>query len=350
MNELSIVARREERPAPRTVVVGAGAWGTTLANLIASTGRPSTLVTHSAEHAASIVAHRENERYLPAVKVNERVVVTHELAEAVAEAVVVAMAVPAQRMRAAIADVAGSLAENGLIVSCAKGLELDSLLRMTEVILDAAGVSPDRVCALSGPNLAREIAQGLPASAVVAGHSQAAADAARAALSAASFRLYTSNDVVGVELGGALKNVIALGAGVADGLELGQNAKASFMTRGLAEIIRLGVAAGANPLTFGGLSGLGDLIATCESPLSRNRTLGEKLGRGMSLEEAIAGSPHVVEGLTTARAALRLAERYDVEMPIAATVVSVIDGRLSVRDAIGSLMSRGARPELDPPL
>jgi glycerol-3-phosphate dehydrogenase (NAD(P)+) len=144
-----------------------------------------------------------------------------------------------------------------------------------------------------------------------------------------------------------LKNIVALGAGVADGLRLGHNAKAAFITRGLAEMIRLGVAAGANPLTFGGLSGLGDLIATCESPLSRNRSFGERLGHGLSLAEASGGSPHVVEGLTTARAALTLAERHGVEMPIAATVVSVLDGRLSVRDAIGSLMSRGARPELD---
>ncbi|MDQ3549224.1 MAG: NAD(P)-dependent glycerol-3-phosphate dehydrogenase, partial [Chloroflexota bacterium] len=310
----------------RTVVIGAGAWGTTLANLIASTGRRSTLVARTKEHAAHIDSSRENERYLPAIAIHERVDVTHDLERAVAGSAVVAIVVPSQQVRDVATDVARHLRPNAVLVSCAKGLELGSLLRMTEVIVVATGLSSDRVCALSGPNLAREIALGLPASAVIAGSSNREAQAAQRALATPSFRLYTSQDVVGVELGGALKNVVALGAGVADGLGLGQNAKASFITRGLAEMIRLGVAAGANPLTFGGLSGLGDLIATCESPLSRNRTFGERLGKGMSLAEASGGSPHVVEGLTTARAALMLAQRYGIEMPIAATVVSVLDG------------------------
>jgi glycerol-3-phosphate dehydrogenase (NAD(P)+) len=331
----------------RTVVVGAGAWGTTLANLIASADREVALVTHSVEHAEQLRSARENERYLPAISIDERVYITHELKAVVAGAGVVALVVPSQQMRVTAAAVSRHLRTDAILVSCAKGLELGSLLRMTEVIAGEMGIAAERVCALSGPNLAREIALGLPASAVVAGASSTAAEAAQQALGAATFRLYTSSDVVGVELGGALKNVIALGAGVADGMQLGHNAKAAFITRGLAEMIRLGVAAGANPLTFGGLSGLGDLIATCESPLSRNRSFGERLGRGMSMAEASAGSPHVVEGLTTARAALTLAERHRVEMPIAATVVSVLDGRMTVRDAIGSLMSRGARPELD---
>lgn len=333
----------------RTVVVGAGAWGTTLANLIASTGRQSTLVAHTAEHARQIADARENERYLPAIKLGERVEVTSNIAQAVADAEVIAIVVPSQQMRAVATEIARHAGSGTLMVSCAKGLELGSLQRMTEVVIAATGLVPERVCALSGPNLAREIALGLPASAVIASGDDRSVRTAQRALAAASFRIYTSSDVIGVELGGALKNVIALGAGVADGLELGQNAKASFMTRGLAEMIRLGVAAGANPLTFGGLSGLGDLIATCESPLSRNRTFGERLGRGLSMADAAGGSPHVVEGLTTARAALELAKRYNVEMPIAATVVNVLDGRLSVRDAIGTLMSRGVRPELDLP-
>jgi len=338
-----------EAGTDRTVVIGAGAWGTTLANLIASTGRRSTLVTRTKEHAEHIRSSRENERYLPAIMMSDRVDVTHDVERAVAGAAVVAIVVPSQQVRSVAAELARHLRPDAVLVSCAKGLELGSLLRMTEVLVDASGLSPARICALSGPNLAREIALGLPASAVVAGSGDREAQIAQRALAAPSFRLYTSNDVVGVELGGALKNVVALGAGVADGLGLGQNAKASFITRGLAEMIRLGVAAGANPLTFGGLSGLGDLIATCESPLSRNRTFGERLGKGLSLAEASGGSPHVVEGLTTARAALMLAQRHGVEMPIAATVVSVLDGRLSVRDAIGTLMSRGARPELDEP-
>jgi len=329
------------------VVVGAGAWGTTLANLIASTGRDCALVAHSEAHADQINSARMNERYLPAIQIHQRVRAAHDLKSAVRDAGVIAIVVPSQQMRSVATEIVRHARPDALFVTCAKGIELGTLLRMSEVILEATGIETDRVCALSGPNLAREIAEGLPASAVVASASDRSAQIAQAALAAASFRLYTSRDIVGVELGGALKNVIALGAGVADGLGLGQNAKASFMTRGLAEMIRLGVAAGANPLTFGGLSGLGDLIATCESPLSRNRSFGERLGRGRSLEDASGGSPHVVEGLTTARAALQLAERHRIEMPIAATVVSVLDGRLTVREAIGALMSRGARPELD---
>lgn len=339
----------EDPSRARTVIVGAGAWGTTLANLIASTGRDCTLVANTEAHATQIASARMNERYLPAIRVDDRVSVTHDIEQAVHDADVIAVVVPSQQMRTAVTGIVRHARHAALLVSCAKGIELGSLLRMSDVIVDATGISQDRVCALSGPNLAREIAEGLPASAVVASSSEAAARIAQQVLAAASFRLYTSSDVIGVELGGALKNVIALGAGVADGLGLGQNAKASFMTRGLAEMIRLGVAAGANPLTFGGLSGLGDLIATCESPLSRNRTFGERLGRGASFENASGGSPHVVEGLTTARAALDLATRYRIEMPIAATVVSVLDGRLTVREAIGTLMSRGARPELDAP-
>ncbi|HEX5165119.1 MAG TPA: NAD(P)H-dependent glycerol-3-phosphate dehydrogenase [Thermomicrobiales bacterium] len=344
---MSINAAPESAGGERTVVIGAGAWGTTLANLIASTGRDVTLVAHSQAHAEQVRLARENERYLPAIRLSDRLLVTDDPTSVVSGASMVALVVPSQQMRASASKVAPFLSPEAVLVSCAKGLELGTLLRMTEVVADASGVATNRICALSGPNLAREIALGLPASAVVAGSDQRVSEMAQLALGAPSFRLYTSADVVGVELGGALKNIVALGAGVADGLQLGHNAKAAFITRGLAEMIRLGVAAGANPLTFGGLSGLGDLIATCESPLSRNRSFGERLGRGMSIEEAAAGTPHVVEGLTTARAALTLAEHHRVEMPIAATVVSVLDGRMGVRDAIGSLMSRGARPELD---
>jgi glycerol-3-phosphate dehydrogenase (NAD(P)+) len=347
---MSNSANGNSRFQERLAVVGAGAWGTTLANLIASAGRPVTLVAHTQEQAEQMSRNRVNSRYLPSVTIHERVSVTHEIEAAVADAAVVALVVPSQQMRAVATSVVSGMRPDGLLVSLAKGIELRSLLRMSEVIVESTGIEPDRVSVLSGPSLAREIAEGLPASAVVASVSQSSAVTAQQALSAPTFRLYTSHDVVGVELGGALKNVIALGAGVADGLGLGQNAKASFMTRGLAEMIRLGVAAGANPLTFGGLSGLGDLIATCESPLSRNRSFGERLGRGMSVAEASGGTPHVVEGLTTARGALALAERYGVEMPIASAVVAVLDGAMTVREAIDALMSRGARPELDAPV
>jgi len=331
----------------RVAVVGAGAWGTTLANLLGLNRRPVTLLTNTDAQADLLNRTRENDRYLPGVPLSPALAITSDPERALNGADVIAIVVPSQKMRAVAADVLRFAGDDSRIVSLAKGIELGSLLRMSEVIHAATGVPGERICALSGPNLAREIAAGLPASAVVASTSIDAAIAVQRALSTPTFRLYTSTDVVGVELGGALKNVVALGAGVADGLELGQNAKAAFIARGLAEMIRLGVAAGANPLTFGGLSGLGDLIATCESPLSRNRTFGEQLGRGASVADATGETPHVVEGLTTARAALALAERSGVRMPIATTVAAVLDGTMSVSEAIGALMSRDSRPELD---
>jgi glycerol-3-phosphate dehydrogenase (NAD(P)+) len=332
----------------RFAVVGAGAWGTTLACMLGARGLATTLIAHTAAQAESLRASRENARYLPGVAIPASVSITADVAAA-ANATIVLAVLPSQRMRDGLRPLRDHLASDAMVVSCAKGFEIGTLVRMTEVVVAATGLAPERVCALSGPNLAAELAAGLPASTVIASTDLATAERAQVALNSIRLRVYTSDDVVGVEFGGALKNVVAIGAGAADGLELGQNAKAAFMTRGLAEIIRLGVAAGANPLTFGGLSGLGDLIATCESPLSRNRSFGERIGRGLSLTAASAASPHVIEGLTTARAAVELGERHGVTTPIAATVVSVLDGQLDVRDAIQLLMRREARPERDDP-
>lgn len=331
----------------RVVVVGAGAWGTTMASMLSRRGINVTLVTSTTSQSETLARTRENARYLPGVMLPEQLMITADAETAAASASVVLMIVPSQRMRSAVESLNGVLRPDSIVVSFAKGFELGSLLRMTEVIAAAGGIDTGRICALSGPNLAAEIAAGLPASTVVAGASSAAIARVQQTLSSSRFRVYTSEDVVGVEYGGALKNVVAIGAGVADGLSLGQNAKAAFIARGLAEISRLGVAAGANPLTFGGLSGLGDLIATCASPLSRNRTFGEQLGRGVTAESADEETPHVVEGLTTSRAAVELGQRYSVETPIAAVVVDVLDGRLEIRDAIERLMSRDTRPERD---
>jgi glycerol-3-phosphate dehydrogenase (NAD(P)+) len=346
---------RNERPAMSMhetliggpiLVVGAGAWGTTLARMLSQRGLPTVLLAHTASQADALRVERENRRYLPGIELPEQLQIESDIPASVSLALVL-LVVPSQHMRSAAEQLRPHLGSVSLVVSCAKGLERSTLQRMTEVVCEAAAVPSARVCALSGPNLAREIAIGLPASTVVASTSATAASLVQRVLQAPQLRVYTSSDVIGVELGGALKNVIALAAGAVDGFGGGQNAKAALIARGLAEMTRLGVAAGANPLTFGGLSGLGDLIATCESPLSRNRTFGEALGRGVPAQEAAGSSPHVVEGVVTTDVALRLAERLGVELPIAQVVSAVLSGRLSVGEAIDALMSREARPELD---
>ena len=343
---MSNMSRAASEPT-NVCVIGAGAWGTTLARMVALAGHSTTLVARTHKHAESITRARENQSYLPGVTLPPVLAVTADLPGAVVEAAIVLIVVPSREVRSVATALGPLLNGDHILVSCAKGLEVETLRRLSDVIVDAASIRTDRVCALSGPNLSGEIAAGMPASAVVASASQEAASAVQATLSNGSFRVYTGTDVVGVEYGGALKNVVAIGAGVADGLGLGQNAKAAFITRGLAEITRLGVAAGAHPLTFSGLSGLGDLIATCQSPLSRNRSFGERLGRGMTVREATESEHHVIEGIATARAAVALSERFGVEAPIASVVTRVIDGELTVHAAIEALLSRARRPELD---
>jgi glycerol-3-phosphate dehydrogenase (NAD(P)+) len=253
--------------------------------------------------------------------------------------------VPAQSLRESVSNLGVSRAV--AVLSAAKGIEHGSLLRMSEVLEDA-GWAPEQVAAISGPNLAHEVARGLPAAAVVASSSLETARAWQTALSHGSFRCYRSSDVIGTELGGALKNIIAIAAGAAAGLDLGANAIAAIMTRGLAEMTRLGVALGAEPSTFQGLAGVGDLAVTCYSPLSRNHRLGELLARGMAPEAALAEIAEVVEGAATAPVALELARRAGVELPIAEQVAAVLDGRSTVGQAMVSLLSRALRSELEP--
>jgi glycerol-3-phosphate dehydrogenase (NAD(P)+) len=327
-------------------IIGAGAWGTTLAVCYARQGRNVVLLTRDASQSRLLRDARENERFLPGVRIPRSVAVTSDAA-ALAEAHVALFVVPSQALHTAGSQAAAHLRPETLLVSCAKGFERDSLRRMTETLGAASGADPARVCAWSGPNLAGEIAAGLPASAVLACVSESAATHAQAALSLPTLRLYTGTDVVGVEYGGALKNVIAIAAGIADGMQLGQNAKAALVTRGLAEISRLGVAAGAQALTFAGLSGLGDLIATCESPLSRNRSYGERIGRGASPADAAAGAAHVIEGIAATRAAVALGQRYGVATPIASGLAAVLNGEAEPQAALAALLARDARPERD---
>ena len=262
-------------PGPRAAVVGAGAWGTTLAAIIAKR-EPVVLLCHSAEVAEEISTTRRNERRLPGIDLPPALHATVDPAE-LASADLVIFATPSLHLRSVVAQVAPHIAPTADVLSVVKGLEAETLLRMSEVIVQAGGIEPSRVAALSGPNLAAEIARGLPASAVVGADDPALAGRIAERLGRSEFRLYVNRDILGVELCGALKNIVAIAAGAADGLGFGDNGKAGLMTRGLAEMMRLGIAAGANALTFAGLAGIGDLIATCGSRLSRNHQLGEQL-------------------------------------------------------------------------
>ncbi|HEU5346337.1 MAG TPA: NAD(P)H-dependent glycerol-3-phosphate dehydrogenase [Ktedonobacterales bacterium] len=336
----------------RVAVIGTGAWGTTLARLVAqgpqTTSIPDADVTlweHRPERAAELERERENRAFLPGFHLPPRLRVCADLAEAVTGREMILLVTPAQRMREQARLLAPLLAPGAIVVSCSKGLELGSHQRMSQILAETLPAGA-RIGALSGPNLAREVAQGLPTGSVVASADASAADRVRLALSTPTFRVYTSVDLVGVELGGALKNIIALGVGVNDGLGYGDNAKATFMTRGLAEMSRLAMAAGANPLTLAGLAGLGDLIATCSSPLSRNRTLGLELAAGKPLAQALAERKTVTEGVTTTRAALELAANVGVELPITEQIARVLFEGKPVREAVSSLMERDPKHEL----
>lgn len=344
----------------KIAVIGSGAWGTTLARLVAleeirkaQSGDADfgeeiaevTLWEHLPQRAAQMQWGRENQSYLPGFPLPANIRVTADVADAVRGRDIVLIVTPAQRVRENVRALAPDLRPGAILVCGSKGIELDTHLRMTEVIEQEAPAGTVATI-LSGPNLAGEIARGLPAAAVVASRDPEAAEKVRAALSTSTFRLYTSEDVAGVELGGALKNIIAIGIGISDGLQYGDNAKASLMTRALTEIARLALAAGANPLTLAGLSGLGDLIATCSSPLSRNRALGLELARGRDLEEVLAERRTVAEGVTTTRAALQMAEQLGVELPVTAEIARVLFEGKSVREAVRSLMIRDPKREL----
>ena len=310
----------------RAVVVGATSWGRTLASLVGRAGGDAIILCRSAEEARQCAAAHPDLAFA---------------AEASGDADAVIWAVPAQRMRENLR--AARAPSDAVHASAAKGIERGTLLRMTEVLREELGDAP--IAALSGPNLADEIARGLPAASVAASDSAEAAELVRDLLSSPSFRVYTNRDVAGVELGGALKNVMAIAVGMAVALEAGDNARAALMTRGLAELARLGAALGGEAATFAGLSGMGDLLATCMSPHSRNRAFGERIGRGMGLQEALSASAGVVEGVETTPVALALAERAGVAMPVAELVSRVLFEGLDPRRAIPLLMEREPRGE-----
>jgi glycerol-3-phosphate dehydrogenase (NAD(P)+) len=332
-------------PGPSVAVVGAGAWGTTLAAIVA--GRePVTLLCHSAETVEEIARTRRNERRLPGIELPDGIVATADASALASARDLVIFATPSSHLRSVAAAATAHLPRSADVLSVVKGLESGTLLRMSGVIAAAGGIEPARIAALSGPNLAGEIARGLPASAVVAAEDPALAERIAERLGRREFRLYVNRDILGVELCGALKNVIAIAAGAADGLGFGDNGKAGLMTRGLAEMMRLGAAAGANPLTFAGLAGIGDVIATCGSRLSRNHRLGEELASGRSWADIERTLPGTAEGAYTVDAALALAERYGVEMPIAREVHNALFEGKSVQRCLIDLLARESKDEL----
>ena len=325
--------------------MGSGSWGTTFAQVLCDAGTPAVLYCRRPELAQTISATRENPDYLPGIPLTETIRASSEPATALDGADLVILAVPAQSLRQNLASWTGLLPPGALLVSLMKGIEQGTCKRMSEVIAEVTGVPPGRIAVVSGPNLAREIARRQPAASVVACTDDTAAGQLQAACHTGYFRPYTNPDVIGCELGGAVKNVIALAVGIAVGMGLGDNTRAMLITRGLAEITRLGAALGADQHTFAGLAGLGDLVATCSSRLSRNRTFGENLGKGMALDEVIAATRQTAEGVASCGSVLALAGRYGVEMPITEVMTAVMHEGLEVGKAAVMLASRSAKPE-----
>jgi glycerol-3-phosphate dehydrogenase (NAD(P)+) len=329
----------------RAAVLGAGSWGTTFAKVLADAGRDVTLYARRPELAKSITEDGENRDYLPGIRLPSAIRATADPAEALLDAEIVVLAVPSQSLRDNLTAWSSLLPADSTLLSLMKGIELGTTKRMSEVISEVSGAGPDRVAVLSGPNLAREIAEEQPAATVIACTDTGRAELLQAACHTAYFRPYTNPDIVGCELGGAVKNVIALACGITEGLGFGDNTRASLITRGLAETARLGLALGAELTTFAGLAGLGDLVATCSSPLSRNRTFGEKLGQGMSVQEVQESTRQTAEGVKSCRSVLDLARAHGIDVPITEAVVRVCHEGEAPARMVREIMSREAKSE-----
>ncbi|GHI98018.1 NAD(P)H-dependent glycerol-3-phosphate dehydrogenase [Streptomyces olivaceus] len=330
---------------PSAAVFSAGSWGTALAKILGDAGTDVTVHARRSEIADAINREHRNPHYFPDIELPAALTATTDPAAALTGADFLVLSIPAQTLRTALASWAPHIGSDTVIVSLMKGIEQGSHLRASQIITEVAGVNADRVAVLSGPNLAREIMDGQPAAATVACPDQDAAHRFQRACHTPYFRPYTSSDVTGCELGGAVKNVIALAVGIADGMGMGHNAQAMLITRGLAETTRLAVAMGADAATLAGLSGLGDLVTTCSSPLSRNRTFGSHLGQGMSVQEATAATRQTTEGVKSAEAILALARDHDVEMPITDTMSALLHEKVTLDEAAAALMQRPPKPE-----
>ena len=327
-------------------IIGATTWGTTLGILLAQNKIPVVLLARTEAEAQVLASQRRNSRFLPDTPFPDCLSVTSQPECALQQAELVVIAVPSDRLRENVLRIKAHLRADAIVLSATKGLELPAASRMSQVLEEELPAeSHAGICVLSGPNLAKEIAQGKPASTVIAGRDAEATQRAQNALMSSTFRVYTSSDVLGTELAGALKNIVALGAGMGDGMEAGENAKAAFITRGVAEMTRLGMAAGADPMTFAGLAGLGDVVATCSSRLSRNRYVGEQLAKGRTWWEIRESMDNVAEGVNATQAALVLAKELGVEMPIAEMASRVLFEGLSPKKAMAELMGRPARSE-----
>ncbi|MDX3578103.1 MULTISPECIES: NAD(P)H-dependent glycerol-3-phosphate dehydrogenase [unclassified Streptomyces] len=334
-----------QRHSARAAVFSAGSWGTAVAKILADAGTGVVMHARRGEIVDAINTRHRNPGYFPDVELPAALTATTDPAAALDDADFLVLSIPAQTLRVNLAAWAPHIGPQTVIVSLMKGIEQDSHLRATQIITEVTGANPERVAVLSGPNLAREIMEGQPAAATVACADEESAHRIQQACHTPYFRPYTSTDVTGCELGGAVKNVIALAVGIAAGMGLGDNATALLITRGLAETTRLGVAMGAHPATLAGLSGLGDLVATCSSPLSRNRTFGTHLGRGLSVAEATALTRQTTEGVKSAQAILALAQVHDVEMPITQVISDLLHAKVTLNEAAAALMQRPAKPE-----
>ena len=331
----------------KITVWGAGGWGTALATLLAEQHESVWLYSRNPKVVDEIIATHENSDYLPGVTVPDQLMVSADVMAALYAVDVLIIAVPSHAMRENVRKVAQYIPASCIVVSAVKGLEADTCKRMTTIIREEVPALADRVVVLSGPNHAEEVGRKIPSASVVASENRQLAESIQDILMTPSFRIYTNPDMLGVEIAGALKNVIALGTGIAEGLGFGDNSKAAFMTRGLTEITRLGVALGASAPTFSGLSGLGDLIATCTSRHSRNRRAGVEIGKGRTIEEIQADTSMVIEGVRATMAAVKLAAACGVEMPITQATYQVLYEGKEPREAVKELMNRGKRHEME---
>lgn len=330
----------------KVAIIGAGSWGTALAHVAAENNNSTYLWVRRRELAEEMIKARENRPYLPGVKISPKINISTDLEEVVSEADIIIVAVPSQAVRTMARKISNFIKDDVIVTSASKGIELNSLKRMSEVLAEELeNVKTQNIVALSGPSHAEEVIKNLPTAIVAASSGEQAAEKVQDVLINCNFRVYTNSDVIGVELGGALKNIIAICSGISDGLGLGDNTKAALMTRGIVEITRLGVKLGASPATFSGLSGIGDLIVTCSSDFSRNRRAGIQIGQGKTVEEVIQSTNMVIEGINTTKATFLLAQKHKIEMPITEQAYLVLFEGKDPEVAVKSLMSRVGKHE-----
>lgn len=326
-------------------VLGAGSWGTTMAQVLSDAGNDVLVWGRNVDVVAEINSAHTNHKYLPNIDLPSRMHATSNIDEAMSHSNTYVLAIPAQTLRPKLEEWKDAFAEDGILISTLKGIEVATHFRMTEVIIDVLGVDAERVAIITGPNLANELALRQPAAAIAASPTLDLAHRVQRLFTTPYYRVYASTDVLGCELAGAVKSVIALGVGIAVGLGLGENTQAMLITRGLNEVARLGAAHGADPLSVAGLAGLGDLVASCSSPLSRNRTFGEALGRGGTMEYARAHVASTVEGVASAGAVVELAHRVGVEVPVIEAVADVVNGTITPVQALDRLMEISTHAE-----